>query len=78
MVAESVVKPENDNLPEKMPPADPSKEEVGFGDMVRYKSGQDEALQYLNDFRVEYTKEEEAKVRRKIDLYLLPWYAPWP
>ncbi|KAL4809421.1 major facilitator superfamily domain-containing protein [Aspergillus unguis] len=35
--------------------------------------GQDEALKYIHGAPTPYTKEEERRVRHKIDLYLLPW-----
>ncbi|KAL4964518.1 putative MFS allantoate transporter [Aspergillus stella-maris] len=41
--------------------------------MVKYEKGQDEALKYIHAVPVSYTEEDERRVRRKIDIYLLPW-----
>ena len=51
----------------------PPKEESDIGDMVKYENGQDEALKYIQAVSGSYTEEDERRVRRKIDMYMLPW-----
>jgi hypothetical protein len=40
---------------------------------LKYEKGTDEALKFIGGHAVEVTEEQDKRVRRKIDTYLLPW-----
>ncbi|KAL5342334.1 putative MFS allantoate transporter [Aspergillus crustosus] len=51
----------------------PRAEDSEQDDIVKYEEGEDEALKYIHAIPVSYTEEDERRVRRKIDFYMLPW-----
>ncbi|KAL4875350.1 putative MFS allantoate transporter [Aspergillus karnatakaensis] len=51
----------------------PRTDDSETGDIVKYHEGEDEALKYIHTIPVSYTDEDEQRVRRKIDFYMLPW-----
>lgn len=57
---------------EKLAPI-PSRDRSDMEGQVKYESGTDEALKFVSGHAVQYTPEDEKRVRRKIDLYILPW-----
>lgn len=57
---------------EKLAPV-PSRDRSDMEGQVKYESGTDEALKFVSGHAVQYTPEDEKRVRHKIDLYILPW-----
>lgn len=51
----------------------PSRDRSDVECQVKYDTGTDEALKFISGHAVQYTPEDEKRVRRKIDLYILPW-----
>jgi hypothetical protein len=51
----------------------PSRDRSDVGCQVTYDAGTDEALKFISGHAVQYSLEDEKQVRRKIDLYILPW-----
>jgi hypothetical protein len=51
----------------------PSRDRSYVECQVIYDAGTDEALKFISGHAVQYTPEDEKRVRRKIDLYILPW-----
>lgn len=57
---------------EKLAPV-PSQDRSDMEDQVKYEKGTDEALKFVGGHAIQITEEAEKRVRRKIDLYILPW-----
>ena len=51
----------------------PSRDRSDVECQVKYDAGTDEELKFISCHAVQYTLEDEKRVRRKIDLYILPW-----
>lgn len=58
---------------EKLAPV-PSRDRSDMEGQMKYDTGTDEALKFISGHAVQYTPEDEKRVRRKIDFYILPWY----
>jgi hypothetical protein len=57
---------------EKLAPV-PSRDRSDMEGQMKYDTGTDEALRFISGHAIQYTPEDEKRVRRKIDLYILPW-----